>query len=253
VRAFTLIELLVVVALIGILAGLIGFSLNGGGQEVALQNAQRSIMAMVQAAQDNAILEGVPARFIVYSDQNWVQPSSPTAAVVDPKCLRYYGVVYGYKTSAGTMPTNGSTTSGYGPEPLYWTAANQGAFLPDGVYFMPGASSSFAANMTTTANSALTSTNTFNIIYPVANSGAVGGGVTGDYYYYLEFTPTGLLESSTTTASANLIIGAANTTAAGGIDFGGVTNLLLSGVQIRYLGGVIPFTDAKDITGIGQN
>jgi prepilin-type N-terminal cleavage/methylation domain-containing protein len=252
---FTLIELMVVVALIGILAAVIGFSLSGGGQAAALDNAQRNLLAMIQAAKANAVLEGAPARLIVYADTNPI-PTADAGTVV-PKILRYYGVIY------SSTDANGNVT---------WTAANEGAYLPSGIYFVPAlAKSSFIGsgslppktgagaatpNALTSAQSdspagSTTPSPAFGTMtlptFPSSQPLQANNG--GDIYYYVQFNPDGTFhDPASGTTTANLIIGAGNPISDQTVDFGGSANKLLSGVQLRFLG-IAPFSGVEDITG----
>jgi type II secretion system protein H len=259
-RGFTLIELLVVVALIGILAAVLGFSLSGGSQATSLENAQRNVMAMIQAAKANAALEGAPARLIIYADTNSQNASSAESGLVNSKALRYYGIIYG-----NVDPSTGNVTS--------WTAANEGAYLPSGIYFAPNKISQFATNISmqgwgnpsSIGSSTGTSPNvprshTIGVMQLTANSGGLGfpaGNVTGsdgqggiNTYYYIEFEPNGVFSNPNT---ANLVISAGNATSDGVVDFGEINNnnLMLSGVQVRFLG-TAPFTEPADITATGN-
>ena len=56
-RGFTLLELLVVLAVMGVMMGLIGFSLLGGGGN-ELGAAQRELLGLVQKARSQAALSG---------------------------------------------------------------------------------------------------------------------------------------------------------------------------------------------------
>ena len=55
-RGFTLLELLVVLAVMGVMMGLIGFSLLGGGGN-ELGAAQRELLGLVQKARSQAALQ----------------------------------------------------------------------------------------------------------------------------------------------------------------------------------------------------
>jgi len=250
---FTLIELMVVVALIGILAAVIGFSLSGGSQAAALDNAQRNLLAMIQAAKANAVLEGSPARMIIYADTNPINTTD--TSTVAPKVLRYYGIIYSTTLSNGTV---------------VWTAANQGEYLPSGIYFVPGQESSFIGSgslppktgssnsnaLTTGQPDSATGTSTTSpafgtmtlTAFPSSQPLQANNG--GDTYYYVQFTPDGTFRDPASGATtANLIIGAAKPISDTAVDFQGSTNKLLSGVQLRFLG-IAPFSGVEDITGI---
>jgi prepilin-type N-terminal cleavage/methylation domain-containing protein len=248
---FTLIELMVVVALIGILAAVIGFSLSGGSSAAALDSAQRNLIAMIQAAKANAVLEGAPARLIIYADTNVSSVNSTNTGTITPKLLRFYGIIY-------SQTTNGVTT---------WVAANQGTYLPNGIYFVPGQTGpGFATNLPpntgalnnnalipTSGNNSLAGCGTMNLAEFPSSQPQVEG--SGDTYYFVQFTPDGVFRNGSNTI-ANLIIAAADPISDSAIDFHGQAtaanpkvNQLLSGVQIRFLG-YAPFSSSTDITGL---
>lgn len=66
-KAFTLIELLVVLAVMGLMMGVIGFSLlSGGGAE--LGSSQRNLLGILQKARTLAASTGLNTRLIIHSD-----------------------------------------------------------------------------------------------------------------------------------------------------------------------------------------
>ena len=67
-RGFTLMELMIVLAVMGVMMGMIGFSLSGGGG-AALQASQRQLLGLVQQTRAKAALYGRPARLIVSNDE----------------------------------------------------------------------------------------------------------------------------------------------------------------------------------------
>ena len=66
-QGFTLMELLVVLAVMGVMMGLIGFSLLGGGGN-ELGAAQRELLGLVQKARAQAALTGKETRLIIWND-----------------------------------------------------------------------------------------------------------------------------------------------------------------------------------------
>jgi type II secretory pathway pseudopilin PulG len=101
-------ELLVVLAIMGVMMGLIGFSLLGGGGN-ELGAAQRELLGLVQKARAQAALTGRETRLIVWND-----PED------EEKYHRYTEIV--------TQDSNDSES---------WVVAGDGAFLTDGIYFVP--------------------------------------------------------------------------------------------------------------------
>ena len=66
---FTLLELLIVLAVMGLMMGLVGFSLLGGGG-AELGAAQRELLGMVQQARTRAALTGSETRLIVNNNED---------------------------------------------------------------------------------------------------------------------------------------------------------------------------------------
>ena len=274
--AFTLVELLVVVALIGIRAAVIGFSLEGGGQGLALSNAQRSLMAAVQAARAGSTIQHTRARLIIYADKNAVASEAASATVVNSKILRYYGVIYAESDDphAPARPSAPNNTKPY----LLWTAATHGDYLPDGLYFVPSKSSTFAMDVpsfSTPKTSAIDDSYGDYSINQSAASSATGGyasydihgtGITtgimqisfplaesqegdpgGDWYYFIEFTPDGFYYN--TNGNNNILIGAGVSPNDSSITFrgnGNNPNLMFTGIQLRALGGPAAFRGPED-------
>ncbi len=241
VSAFTLMELLVVVALVGILATAIGVSLANGSNGPSLDGAQRNLMAMLQAAKSTAELNGVPARFIVYSDQN--SGDSSTSTLTNGRKLRFMGVIVQAKDPVTGVPLQNT-----------WQAVNSGAYLPGGVYFMPQNSGTFAKNVPSGMSSVLTqgtalgpAIGTMQLPYPVTQARELDAN--SEYYYFIEFSPNGFL-SNPQTPQANVVLAAANLLSDSQIDFQGSLNRMVSGVQVRLFGGIVPFRERRDITGV---
>lgn len=107
--AFTLLELLVVVGLIAALSFVLIGGLGGAGRSAALRSGQATLANLVTAARVKAVASGRPARVLVHLDEN--------SAVQPDRYLRY--VVLQVQV-AGT-----------------WQLVT-GAYLPDGVYVVPG-------------------------------------------------------------------------------------------------------------------
>ena len=110
-RAFTLLELLIVMAVMGLMMGLIGFTLLGGGGE-ELGSAQREVLGLVQQARTRAALSGAETRLIINAVEEDLE-----------KYHRYVELVV--KDTCAT--TNESK----------WLVMGEGTTLPDGVFFVP--------------------------------------------------------------------------------------------------------------------
>jgi len=155
-QAFTLIELLVVISVILIAASIVVVT-GRGGSGAALSSSTRIVSSVVQGARGQAILKNAQARLIIYANEDL------QGADADPeRFLRFFGIVYS---------EDGGAT---------WTAATQGTYLPRGIYFDPGLSSSMDG-------SAWSQGNTMPLNFP--RSVALAGG--SEVYYYYQFEPNG--------------------------------------------------------------
>lgn len=108
---FTLLELLIVLAVMGLMMGLIGFSLLGGGG-AELGAAQRELLGFVQQARSRAALSGSETRLIVNNNEE-----------DEEKYHRYVELLV-----KDTCATNGD---------VRWLVMGEGKFLTEGVYFVP--------------------------------------------------------------------------------------------------------------------
>jgi len=107
-KAFTLIELLVVLAVMGLMMGVVGFSLLGdGGAE--LGSSQRNFIGILQQARIKAVSSGLTSRIIIHAEDT-----------VDDRFHRYFEVI---------LRDPNATDS--------WIVENDGVFLEEGVYFVP--------------------------------------------------------------------------------------------------------------------
>ena len=101
-------ELLVVLAVMGVMMGLIGFSL-AGGDGAALSASQRQLLGLIQQTRAKAAIYGQPARLIVNNDETDTD-----------KYHRYLEIV--------VRDAN---------ESKKWRVQGEGKFLEDGVFFIP--------------------------------------------------------------------------------------------------------------------
>jgi prepilin-type N-terminal cleavage/methylation domain-containing protein len=209
---FTLIELLVVVSIMVVVASII-FVGGNSGSGTKLKAAQRIVSGIAQGARGQAILRNMPARLIIYADS----ASNPS----DDKILRFCGVVYG--------DSNDVDSDGV---PLSWLAANQGTYLPEGIYLN--------VNKSNIKNSSLGALPKMKLNYPRAKSVKEG---TGDEYYYYEFSDNGTMTSNPDNFNnAWLVLQAGNLLPQGAsgrmqVDFSAQENeYLLAGLIFRRVG-----------------
>ena len=107
-KAFTLIELLVVLAVMGLMMGVIGFSLlSGGGAE--LGSSQRNLLGILQKARTKAAATGLTTRVIINAQTD-----------DEEKFHRYLEVI---------IQDPNATNS--------WMVENEGITLDEGIYFVP--------------------------------------------------------------------------------------------------------------------
>jgi type II secretory pathway pseudopilin PulG len=107
--AFTLLELLIVIGLIAALSFVLVSGLAGGGKSAALQSAQAMMANLVTAARSKAMASGRSSRVLVQVD-----------ATVTSQPLRFLRYVAVQTQAAGDWQTIAE------------------AYLPDGVYVVPG-------------------------------------------------------------------------------------------------------------------
>ena len=108
---FTLLELLIVLAVMGLMMGLVGFSLLGGGG-AELGSAQRELLGLVQQARSRAALSGSETRLIVNNTEGDLD-----------KYHRYVEILV-----QDTCSTTGD---------VKWLVMGEGKYLTEGVYFVP--------------------------------------------------------------------------------------------------------------------
>jgi prepilin-type N-terminal cleavage/methylation domain-containing protein len=264
-RAFTLVEMMVVVALIGILAAAVGFSLNGENQGMALGNAQRDLLIAMEGARAAAQRNHTRARFIVYADKNAVPSTSPYASTINPKVLRYYGVIYVISDDPSVTAMAGVAGKPY----QSWVAASDGAMLPDGLYFVPTHPSTFAQDLPGFAQDTKTNAISDAYTYPTLTNLDDHPGVTtgmmqitfplsqaqeqtGDWYYFIEFAPDDFYYNAN--GNNNIYVGRAVNPTDSTIDFlgsGAKPNLSFTGIQLRMLGGAEAFRSSADFMPAG--
>ena len=106
-------ELLIVLAIMGVMMGLVGFSiLGGGGNELGA--AQRQLLGMVQKARTQAALSGLETRLLINSDTD-----------NQDRYHRYVEIVYRDENESES-----------------WVVAGEGKFLTDRIYFVPASDDS---------------------------------------------------------------------------------------------------------------
>lgn len=264
-RAFTMVEMMVVVGLIGILAAIAGFSLNGVGQGNGLRDAQSSLLIAVDAARAAAQRYHTRARLIVFADKNAVPDTSPYSATINPKVLRYYGVIYAISDDPAVPTMAGVIGKPY----QTWVATTDGAMLPDGLYFVPSHPSTFATDLPSFAQDTKSNAISDAYTYPTETTLNDHPGITtglmqisfplsqaveqtGDWYYFIEFAPDGFYYNAN--GNDNIFVGSAATPTQDTIDFLGSNtppNLSFTGIQLRMLGGAEGFRSSADFLPAG--
>lgn len=157
-KGFTLIELLVVVSIILIASSII-FTIGKTGVGQSLSISQRIVSGLVQGARAQALLKSSKVRLIIHNDPSEID-----------KYRRLVGIMY-----------QGADASGADG----WIAANQGTYLPEGIYFD-------AASSAAESGSSWSVSNVFNVEFPLLTAQA---GSSGKEFYYYEFDSNGTLES----------------------------------------------------------
>jgi len=214
----TLTELLVVVGLIAVLATFVGISL-GGREGVGLSSGQRIAASMFRSAKSVAVMRQTEARVIIYADDE-----------DDKKRLRFMGIVYHADTNDDGTPDD-------------WLPANNGIYLPEGIYYLPASGDQPAYLLEdsqvggTFRRSDSVGSGTYN--FP-AESGP------GETFFEYEFNPNGTTQNSGD--SVVLAAGELQSSAGGtGTDIVLTNPFQVSGFILRKLGNVTLFTDYDDI------
>ena len=195
-NAYTLVELLVVISIL-----LFGFSIivinTNSGDGARLSAAQRILSGSVKAARGQAILKSANTRLIIHNDPTDVD-----------KYRRFIGIIYDEDNDAATES---------------WVAANQGTYLPKGIYFDSTVSQSESTGIGASWNAA---GNAMQIDYPRL-SGQTGNSGT-DYLYY-EFNDTGTFSDP----NAYLVFRAGRMIPGTGLDFPDAQSGIISALIIR--------------------
>jgi prepilin-type N-terminal cleavage/methylation domain-containing protein len=172
VQAFTLIELLVVISIIAVLAGGVGLALKGGNPGAALRGGQSTLISMLSAAKGQAALNQANSMIIVDAD-----PTSETF-------LRAVRVVV--EKTSGT-----------------WTEVGTPVILPQGVYIVPQAPSTFTESQVALKSSAAAHlSDFFTVKQPLT-------GITGTVLQSNMFNSLGALSSG---AGGRLLVAAGTVT-----------------------------------------
>ena len=198
-NAYTLVELMIVISVL-----LLGFSIlvinTNSGDGARLSSAQRILSGAVKAARGQAILKSANTRLIIHNDP----------ADID-KYRRFVGIIYDQNNDVATES---------------WIAANQGIFLPKGIYFDADTSQS---ESTITGASWSRANNEMKINYP-RRSGQ-SGGLGTDYLYY-EFNNNGTFSDP----NAYLVFRAGRMIPGTGLDFPDSQSGIISALIIRRSG-----------------
>lgn len=230
-KGFSLVEMLAVIGIIGIMAVIIGVSFTGTNETVALGNAQRIGASVFQSARSIAVLRQQPTRVIIYADHG--EDSK--------KFLRYMGIVY--LSENATDPEN--------PAPGDWIPANQGTYLPEGIYYIPEGGATDTTGLIADNLEGGVDLLTSNPKYDKSSatdimeaSFPIVGGTNNDFYFY-EFDANGMSENP----GGNFVINAGSITLDGnGDEAVEITNpFAVAGFAIRRIGGITLFSDYDEI------
>ncbi|GHC00107.1 hypothetical protein GCM10007047_15440 [Cerasicoccus arenae] len=217
---FSLVELLAVVAIIGIMAAIIGVSLKPN-EGSSLRAAQSAATGVFQAARTVASMRRTEARVIIYAGGD--------GADQEAKYLRYMGVVY------------------WDEENSEWVGANSGVYLPAGTYYIPdGAVGSMVTKGDAVSGPIMESEDApkESIAYPVSSGDK-------DTWYYYSFDSSGSARSDTGQSFAGLTFVVAS--GRPGPPSGDTPNIVIenefstAGFVIRRIGGVLPLSDYDQI------
>jgi len=205
VPAFTLIELLAVVALIAVLASVMGLALRHPGEAVVLQAAQGTLASLCNATRGRAALTRQNARLVIAADP------------ADSEChLRYLQIVHEEANGSGQ-----------------WRAEGGGVYLPRGVYVVPSTAAAVPGNPTWPASHRSTALSSAAQVMTI-------NGVAAGSFYYVQFTSRG----TTGGGNLVLTMGRTTSSASGvALEFDNPDNL--RGVLLRSSGVLTLLNDAR--------
>lgn len=215
-KGFSMVELLTVVAIISVMAVIIGTALGGGNETISLGTGQRVASGMFQSARSIAILKQTETRVLIYGDQ--VSDTDPR------KFLRFMGIVYNDPENPGN-----------------WLPAVQGTYLPEGVFFIPPTAPEELKDRTTGSTSYEKSkfnngaTNPMSVPFPVTTG-------TAENFYWYGFDANGNSQNAGGTFVLN-----AGRVLSDAPEIGIENPYATSGLAIRRIGGVILMNDYEEI------
>ncbi|WP_309397947.1 type II secretion system protein [Cerasicoccus maritimus] len=217
---FSLVELLAVIAIISVMAAVIGLSLPDN-TSANLKSGQSAAIGMFQAARTVASMRRTDAAVIIYADNSG-------GLDAEKKYLRYMGVVYWADTN----------DDGEGDT---WLPANSGVYLPAGVFYVPENGDGGRVSVEDSETSLISSSNsqTDSFTYPVTAAGA-----NPNQWYYYAFNSDGSAKSP----GDIVVFGAGRSES----DDGEVSDVIIkpyqtNGFAVRRFGGVINLDEAGHV------
>lgn len=219
--AFTLFELLVVISIILIVSSVI-FVSGTSGDGTRLNTSVRVVSSLVQAARGQAILKNAEALLLIHND-----------STDSEKFRRFWGIVYEQEDDPSTAEDEAG-----------WVAANQGTYLPQGIYFDPDLESS---NFGLNGRAVRIEIDHFPSINPQkGESFSTSSEPESNSYLFYRFYPNGTVEA----VNEWMVLRAGNLTPDGELadyDPSGEQSQLKAALILRRSGGVTSVRDPADI------
>ncbi|MEK9772153.1 MAG: prepilin-type N-terminal cleavage/methylation domain-containing protein, partial [Opitutae bacterium] len=223
---FSLLELLVVLAVMGVMMGVLGFSILGNSSS-NLADTQRMLISYLQKTRALAVASGLETRIIVFAEGANVE-----------KYLRYAQIV--------TLDENKSDQ---------WLIRDNGISLPQDIWFISDSVESANSDWPRDGEcvwSASEQDEDFRLSFVKSNSGdkkVFQETVEGDRFLYLKCTPNGNFSSSSYPKMPKLVFAAGRLIPSPTGDlFPSFTNeRQIAGVQIQPYGGILSL-DSQDFT-----
>lgn len=212
-KGFTLIELLVVLAVMGVLMGMLGFTILGSGSDV--YDGQRQLLSLLHQTRTTALGASCEARLIIHAN--------PTDS---EKYMRHSSIIVEDSNQSGNL--------------LSWRVVEEGVFLPEGLWFVD---QSMEVDSRWLGDGFCSWTGTDDIDFklsPMVKGVRTEGGPSSEVFRYVAFDPSGMVLADDYPRMPRLVIAPGELRPSDGQLSPAFSNPLdLVGVELRPFGGIL--------------